>query len=58
MPKDLHNLLVYRIHDAALAERACRHFRGRLVDIGCGSKPYAALMGPIRAAGWVSTPRV
>lgn len=29
-----------------LAEAAPKHARGRLVDIGCGTKPYAALFAP------------
>lgn len=40
------NQLVYRIHDRALEDCARRHLRGRLIDIGCGTKPYAAMVGP------------
>lgn len=29
-----------------LAEAAPKHARGRLVDLGCGAKPYAALFAP------------
>lgn len=38
------NWLIYRIHDRALATLARRYFRGRLVDIGCGVKPYRKMM--------------
>ncbi len=40
------NRLVYRIHDAALRVRAERYFRGRLIDIGCGTKQYEELLRP------------
>jgi len=46
MAKQLKNLLVYRIHDQALRRLAERHVRGRLVDIGCGTKPYRELLAP------------
>ena len=35
------NILINRIHDRAVMDCAARHFGGRLVDIGCGTKPYA-----------------
>ena len=38
------NWLIYRIHDRALAEMSRRYFRGNLVDIGCGAKPYQKMM--------------
>lgn len=41
-----HNWLVRTIHDKRLAEIAPRFFSGRLVDIGCGLKPYAHLLAP------------
>lgn len=43
----LHNLLVRWIHDGALREAARRCARGRLLDIGCGSKPYRSLFEPL-----------
>ncbi len=46
MAKSLHNLLTYRFHDVPLEEAASRYVRGRLIDIGCGSKPYARMMQP------------
>jgi len=39
------NWLIFRIHDRELAAMAARHFRGKLVDIGCGTKPYRKMMG-------------
>jgi SAM-dependent methyltransferase len=41
------NWLIFRIHDRALRELASQHFHGRLVDIGCGTKPYRAMMRPL-----------
>jgi ubiquinone/menaquinone biosynthesis C-methylase UbiE len=31
---------------AAIGERAAKHASGRLIDIGCGEKPYASLLAP------------
>ena len=44
MADELKNLLVNRIHDDALRDLVDRHFAGRLIDIGCGTKPYAAMV--------------
>jgi len=44
------NWLVHGILDRHLAERAARHARGRLLDVGCGEKPYRALFAPHVAA--------
>jgi SAM-dependent methyltransferase len=44
--KGLHNLLVNRIMDRAIERHAARHLRGDLIDIGCGTKPYAPLLAP------------
>ena len=41
MAKDLKNLLVHHLHDVRLRDAAARNLHGRLVDIGCGTKPYA-----------------
>lgn len=38
-----HNWLIHRIIERELRDRLQRHARGRLLDIGCGVKPYAAL---------------
>ncbi len=41
MAKDFKNLLVHHLHDVRLRDAAARHLHGRLIDIGCGTKPYA-----------------
>lgn len=46
MAKSLHNLLTYRFHDIPLREAASKYIHGRLIDIGCGSKPYATMLRP------------
>jgi SAM-dependent methyltransferase len=43
MPRGLHNLLVHHLHDRALRRHA-RHLGGRLIDIGCGTKPYRTML--------------
>jgi SAM-dependent methyltransferase len=37
-----HNWLIHAIVEPAVASRIRRHARGRLLDIGCGTKPYRA----------------
>jgi len=39
----MHNILVKHIHDGELKKFAARYINGRLVDIGCGVKPYKNL---------------
>lgn len=46
MAKELKNLLINHIHDKHLSILAAKHVRGSLIDIGCGTKPYAALLKP------------
>ena len=41
-----HNWLVHRIHDVALEKALKNYACGILVDIGCGEKPYAAMVRP------------
>jgi SAM-dependent methyltransferase len=38
------NLLIYHIHDRVLQHFASSYLKGRLIDIGCGSKPYSHLI--------------
>jgi SAM-dependent methyltransferase len=40
------NLLVMRLHDSALRRAVEMHVSGRLIDIGCGVKPYRELVAP------------
>lgn len=46
MAKRLKNLLIYSIHDRALKRYAATYLKGRLIDIGCGTKPYKDLLAP------------
>lgn len=41
-----HNWLIFRLIEPALEESLQRYARGRLLDVGCGEKPYAALVAP------------
>ncbi|MCC6300737.1 MAG: class I SAM-dependent methyltransferase [Anaerolineales bacterium] len=43
------NFLVYKIHDGALLDVAQKYMKGRVVDIGCGTKPYKKLLAPFVA---------
>lgn len=45
MAKNLSNILINTIHDRELKKNAI-HLKGRLIDIGCGTKPYKALLAP------------
>lgn len=40
------NELAHRVLNNALAVAAPRHVQGRLLDVGCGLKPYAPLLKP------------
>jgi SAM-dependent methyltransferase len=40
------NWLVYKIHDDSLRNTARKYVKGRLIDIGCGTKPYRKLLAP------------
>jgi SAM-dependent methyltransferase len=42
----VHNRLVYRLMEEVLAYAAARYARGRLLDVGCGSKPWQGLFAP------------
>jgi ubiquinone/menaquinone biosynthesis C-methylase UbiE len=43
MARGAHNWLVNRLHDDAIRQALRVHAHGRLVDIGCGEKPYASV---------------
>ncbi len=47
MAADTRNIIVHRLHDRALEALAKQHFRGRLIDIGCGEKPYRKMLAPL-----------
>jgi SAM-dependent methyltransferase len=44
--REAKNLLVNTIHDRALRELAATYLSGRLIDIGCGIKPYRGMLAP------------
>jgi SAM-dependent methyltransferase len=44
--RELKNLLVNHIHDREVGRAAAQHLHGRLIDIGCGTKPYERLVRP------------
>jgi len=46
MVKDTRNLLINNIHDRQLVYFASNWLKGRLLDIGCGTKPYYDLLKP------------
>ena len=46
MAKELKNILINRIHDRQLKQCASEYLSGRLIDIGCGTKPYKDLLAP------------
>lgn len=46
MAKDVKNLLIYHLHDKELARMAPQYLSGRLIDIGCGTKPYETMLAP------------
>lgn len=46
MARECKNILVNRIMERHLREMAAKYLHGRLVDIGCGIKPYRELVAP------------
>jgi ubiquinone/menaquinone biosynthesis C-methylase UbiE len=44
--REAKNRLVNSIVESALREAAARYAHGRLIDIGCGEKPYRSLFAP------------
>lgn len=44
MARQLKNLLVNTIHDRELERFAERYVTGRVIDIGCGTKPYEEIL--------------
>jgi len=46
MAKELKNLLIYQIHGRFLKDYLSEFAVGRLIDIGCGTKPYKNLLVP------------
>lgn len=46
MTHEIKNILVNRIHNHELKQCAEKYLKGRLIDIGCGIKPYKELVAP------------
>jgi len=46
MAREIQNILINRIHDHWLKKFASKYVTGRLIDIGCGTKPYKDLLAP------------
>ena len=42
----IHNWLVNRIHNKSLSNAMSQYIDGKLIDIGCGTKPYAEMTRP------------
>jgi ubiquinone/menaquinone biosynthesis C-methylase UbiE len=47
MAREFKNMLVNGLHDRAFKEMAARFLHGRVIDIGCGTKPYERLLSPM-----------
>ena len=46
MAKEIKNILINHVHDLELKRVASLYLHGRLLDIGCGTKPYKKLLAP------------
>jgi SAM-dependent methyltransferase len=46
MAPELKNWLVHRIHNRILMPMIERYCRGRVLDMGCGTKPYRQMLSP------------
>lgn len=46
MAKESKNILINHIHDKQLLDNAANYLSGRLLDIGCGTKPYKDMLSP------------
>lgn len=46
MARELKNILIYALHDRELKTYASRYLAGRMIDIGCGTKPYREIVKP------------
>ena len=44
--REIKNILIHHIHDRELKGYASKYFYGRLIDIGCGTKPYKEILMP------------
>ena len=46
MAKEMKNILVNHIFKQQFKQYASTYLKGRLIDIGCGEKPYKELLAP------------
>ncbi len=46
MAKEIKNILINSLHDKQLISYIPKYVHGRLIDIGCGTKPYKNLLSP------------
>lgn len=46
MAREIKNILINHVHDSELRKFASIYLHGRLLDIGCGTKPYKKLLDP------------
>jgi SAM-dependent methyltransferase len=46
LAKNLRNRMIHYLHDKALRAAMSEHAHGRLLDIGCGTKPYEEMARP------------
>lgn len=46
MAHQVKNRLIYEIHDRELRKAISSFAKGRTIDIGCGTKPYAKMLAP------------
>lgn len=44
MAKDWVNFAIYKLHDENLEKFSAKYLSGKLIDIGCGSKPYKKML--------------
>ncbi len=46
MATELKNILINHIHDRQPKQYAAIYLNGRMIDIGCGTKPYKEILSP------------
>ncbi len=46
MTRELRNILINHIHDRQPKQYAAIYLNGRMIDIGCGAKPYKKILAP------------
>ncbi len=46
MARELKNILINHIHDRQLKQCVAIYLNDRMIDIGCGAKPYKKILAP------------